>query len=200
MNFIEKLSALMKKEDLNTNTLAKKSGVPYTTIDALFKKGYEGVRMSTVKKLAAYFNVSLDYLMDDNVDDPNYGKTDIEKIADSLESVAKSLNRRLGNTPYSDEQLKSLVKNVYFEQLFSADSSGDCSKEDYSAIAEIAADIVVENRKRLKQIEEENEYQYNIEREEALLSNFRQLNDVGKSFAIDFLETMSTMEKYQNEK
>ena len=55
MNFIEKLESLMKKEGLNNNTLAKKSGVPYTTIDALFKKGYEGVRMSTVKKLAAFF-------------------------------------------------------------------------------------------------------------------------------------------------
>lgn len=74
MNFLEKLSLLMNERGLNNNTLSKQSGVPYTTIDGFFKKGYEGARVPTIKKLASYFDVSLDYLMDDNVNDRNYGK------------------------------------------------------------------------------------------------------------------------------
>lgn len=38
MNFLEKLDFLMEKYGLNKRTLALKSDIPYTTIDAWYKK------------------------------------------------------------------------------------------------------------------------------------------------------------------
>lgn len=62
--FLDLLERLMKERNINKNVLANESGIPYTTIDGWWKKGYDNIRLSTLKKLAAYFNVSLDYLMD----------------------------------------------------------------------------------------------------------------------------------------
>lgn len=62
--FLEILERLMKERNINKNVLANESGIPYTTIDGWWKKGFDNIRLSTLKKLAAYFNVSLDYLMD----------------------------------------------------------------------------------------------------------------------------------------
>ena len=62
--FLEILERLMKERNINKNVLANESGIPYTTIDGWWKKGYDNIRLTTLKKLAAYFNVSLDYLMD----------------------------------------------------------------------------------------------------------------------------------------
>lgn len=75
MDFLEKLDYLMNKYELTKTTLSQKSGIPYTTIDAWYKKGYEGLKLTTLRKLASYFNTSLDYLMLDEITDPNYGKS-----------------------------------------------------------------------------------------------------------------------------
>ncbi len=75
MNFLEKLDFLMKKYDLNKRSLSQKSGIPYTTIDGWYKKGYEGLKLTTFRKLANYFNTTLDYWILDDVSDPNYGKS-----------------------------------------------------------------------------------------------------------------------------
>lgn len=74
MNFLEKLDFLMNKYNLNKHTFSQASGIPYTTIDGFYKKGYEGCRLSTLEKIRDYFNTSLDYLMDDSIEDPNYGR------------------------------------------------------------------------------------------------------------------------------
>lgn len=61
--FLETLDNLMKKKDINKHTLAKESGVPYTTIVGFYKKGYDNIKLSTLNKLSDYFGVSLDYLV-----------------------------------------------------------------------------------------------------------------------------------------
>lgn len=75
MNFLEKLDSLMSEKGLNRRTLSEACGIPYTTIIGFYAKGYEGTRMSTVKTLAHFFGVSTDYLIRDEVDNPNYGLT-----------------------------------------------------------------------------------------------------------------------------
>ena len=50
MNFLEKLDFLMEKYELNKRTLSQKSDIPYTTIDAWYKKGYEGLKLTTLRK------------------------------------------------------------------------------------------------------------------------------------------------------
>lgn len=68
--FLNRLTELMKKNNLTKASLARLSGIPYTTIDGFFKKGYENTKLSTLKQLSVFFNVSLDYLVaQDNITD-----------------------------------------------------------------------------------------------------------------------------------
>lgn len=75
MDFLQKLDFMMKKYSLNKRTLSQNSGIPYTTIDGWYKKGYEGMKISTLRILASYFNTVLDFWIQDNITDPNYGKS-----------------------------------------------------------------------------------------------------------------------------
>lgn len=76
MDFLEKLNHLMEERKINKNVLSKESGIPYTTIDGFYKKGYQNAKLTTIKKLCDYFDVTLDYLMREDVNDINYGKPD----------------------------------------------------------------------------------------------------------------------------
>lgn len=68
MTFIEKLDKLMQERHINKSILAKESGIPYTTIDGFYKKGSDNIKLSTLRKLSSYFNCSLDYLVDDEIE------------------------------------------------------------------------------------------------------------------------------------
>lgn len=90
MNFLEKLDFLMNKYGLNKRSLSQKSGIPYTTIDAWYKKGYEGLKLTTLRKLNDFFNTALDYWILDEVTDPNYGKSSGFKVEfDEMEHIKK---------------------------------------------------------------------------------------------------------------
>lgn len=75
MNFLQKLDFMMGKYSLNKSTLSQKSGIPYTTIDGWYKKGYDGMKLSTLRTLSDYFNTVLDYWAKDDITDPNAWKT-----------------------------------------------------------------------------------------------------------------------------
>ena len=75
MDFLQKLDLMMKEYSLNKRTLSQKSGIPYTTIDGWYKKGYEGMKISTLRTLANYFNTVLDFWIQDDITDSNYGKS-----------------------------------------------------------------------------------------------------------------------------
>lgn len=75
MTFLEKLDALMKRRGLNKRMLSIQAGIPYTTIDNWYKRGYEGLKLSTAGKLAEFFNTTTDFFLRENLTDPNYGKT-----------------------------------------------------------------------------------------------------------------------------
>ncbi len=70
MNFLDRLDLLMSREGLNRRKLSIATGIPYTTIVGLYDKGYSNIKLSTLKRLAGFFNVSLDYLAGDEGDIP----------------------------------------------------------------------------------------------------------------------------------
>lgn len=70
MTFTEKLDALMAKNGINKSILSKESGIPYTTIAGFYTKGTDNVKLSTLKKLSSYFGCTIDYLADDDCDEP----------------------------------------------------------------------------------------------------------------------------------
>lgn len=91
MNFLEKLDFLMGKMAINKSGLSQLSGVPYTTIDGFYKKGYENTKISTIRKIASALNVSLDYLIDDNISDESYQAPKTENAPSDLSEEAKKI-------------------------------------------------------------------------------------------------------------
>lgn len=55
MKLTEKLDMLMKERGITKADLARESGIPYTTITSLYDKGYENVKLSTLKKIGGLF-------------------------------------------------------------------------------------------------------------------------------------------------
>lgn len=70
LDFLDKLNFLMETNGLNKNTLSKACDIPYTTIDGWYKKGYEGLRLGTLRKLANYFGTTLDFWIEDEKKNP----------------------------------------------------------------------------------------------------------------------------------
>ena len=62
MQLLEKLDMLLKEKNLSKRAFAEKSGIPYNTVMGLYNRGMENIQLSTLKKIANYFDVSLDYL------------------------------------------------------------------------------------------------------------------------------------------
>lgn len=90
MDFLQKLDFMMKRYDLNKRTLSLKSDIPYTTIDNWYKRGYEGLKLSTIKKLSEYFNTLVDFWVIDSITDPNYGKANgFEVNVEEAEHITK---------------------------------------------------------------------------------------------------------------
>jgi len=90
MNFLEKLDLLMKDANLNKSTLSQSSGIPYTTIDGWYKRGYAGAKLPTIQKLADFFNTTLDYLIRDEITDRFYGlNADFEVSQSERELIQK---------------------------------------------------------------------------------------------------------------
>lgn len=76
MNILEKIDFLMKQKGIkNRAELSELSGIPYSTITGFYAKGYDKMKLSTLKTLARFFGVSTDYLGRDEITDPNYGLT-----------------------------------------------------------------------------------------------------------------------------
>lgn len=69
MNFLDKLDILLKEKNINRHQLSELSDIPYMTIMNFYKKGTDNIKLSTLKKLSSFFEVSLDYIADDTVED-----------------------------------------------------------------------------------------------------------------------------------
>ena len=64
MNFLDNLEQLMLKNNIkNISVLSKESNIPYTTLKNFYTRGTENVGLSTLKKIADFFDVTLDYLV-----------------------------------------------------------------------------------------------------------------------------------------
>ena len=95
MSFTDKLDAMMAKRGINKSTLSKEAGIPYTTIAGFYTKGTDNVKLSTLKKLAAYVNCSIDYLAIDDepttlaahFDGDEYTESELDEIRQFAEFV-----------------------------------------------------------------------------------------------------------------
>ena len=80
--FSEKVKYIRESLSLNQQQLADKTGVSKRSI-AAYEISDTRPRGSILRKLATALNVSVDYLVNDNIDDPGYG-LEKESYADSV--------------------------------------------------------------------------------------------------------------------
>ena len=66
MSITEKLDKFKQENNYNKADVARLSGIPYTTIDGLYKKGGENTKLSTLRKLANFIGCTIDELTDNN--------------------------------------------------------------------------------------------------------------------------------------
>lgn len=97
MDFLEKLNYLMDKNHLNKSTLSKACNIPYTTIDGWYKKGYEGLKLTTLRKLAEFFGTSLDYWASED-NELTAGKSESANKAEWLHSTRNLQSKEVPRT------------------------------------------------------------------------------------------------------
>lgn len=83
MNFIEKLDMLMAEKGINRSDLSRGCGVPYMTIVSFYEKGYKNAKLSTLRKIALFFDCGLDYLVDEKITDRNYKPFNVNDLTPS---------------------------------------------------------------------------------------------------------------------
>ena len=66
MTLLEKISYLMKENHLNKRQLSMNCGLPYSTIDNIFKVSYEKMKLPTFMKICDYFGVTMDSMVYDD--------------------------------------------------------------------------------------------------------------------------------------
>ena len=128
MTFLEKLDFLMKRNGDNLSALSKKSGIPYTTLDGLYKKGYKNTKLSTLQRLCEYFHVTLDYLVKDGIIDPLYGldsqiSVQSKPCSERLANACDSLNEE-GIEKVIDYAAVLVASGRYVKEVVSQDDNG----------------------------------------------------------------------------
>lgn len=63
MNIAERIEQLLETKNINMHQLSISANIPYTTLDGIRKRSCDNVKLSTLIKLADYFDVSIDYLV-----------------------------------------------------------------------------------------------------------------------------------------
>ena len=63
MDLLKNLDKLMNERKMNRTELAKAIGIPPSTINSWYNRGYENVTLKTLLKVSAYFNVSIEELV-----------------------------------------------------------------------------------------------------------------------------------------
>lgn len=96
MDLIQKLKILMNRKNIKKlSQLSRDTNIPYTTLKSIFDGDVNDIRLSTSRKLCDFFHITLDELLDDDIeiDDTNYinintkglEKDDIEKVYEYVE-------------------------------------------------------------------------------------------------------------------
>ena len=75
MTLLEKIDSLMAANSLNKRRFSIQSGIPYSTIDGLYKVGYENMRIPTFRTICSFFGVTMDSMA--------YDDREIEYIKDA---------------------------------------------------------------------------------------------------------------------
>lgn len=121
MDFLDKLEFLMKEKNItNLNELSTQSNIPYTTLKGFYTRGTDKIQKSTLKKLADFFNCTLDYLVCDDVVEPSkhFAPGQEYKEVYKIKRALKEAGFLDKNEELSDENLSKITDFIIANKKF----------------------------------------------------------------------------------
>ncbi len=120
MSFLDKLEKLMKSRNIkNLHELSKKCKIPYSTLRGFYSKGTENIKLPTLKTLAKYFNCSIDYLADDDVEEIKpYGNNSIDEDLITFEKILKKYQIIETNESLSFKSFSNTIEMIKANKKF----------------------------------------------------------------------------------
>lgn len=121
MDFLDKLKFLMKEKNItNLNELSTQSNIPYTTLKGFYTRGTDKIQKSTLKKLADFFNCTLDYLVCDDVVEPSkhFAPGQEYKEVYKIKRALKEAGFLDKNEELSDENLSKITDFIVANKKF----------------------------------------------------------------------------------
>lgn len=99
MDFLTNLEVLLKSNNMKRADLARAIHVAPSTINSWYARGSEKVNINVLKEIAAYFNVTLEYLVNgENVTSLYFTEEDYTKQElDLIANFGKMLKESRGN-------------------------------------------------------------------------------------------------------
>jgi DNA-binding Xre family transcriptional regulator len=108
VNFLEKLDKLLEERSISKYTLSKESGIPLSTILSFYdpNKGYENIKLNTLKTLVNYFGCSYEYLVEDGDVKPDIQDKEDKRIFAYLYANASPRIRKIVDLALEEEESK----------------------------------------------------------------------------------------------
>lgn len=132
MTFLDKLEDLMTKKKIkNLHDLSTKSKIPYSTLRGFYTKGTDNIKLPTLRTLAKFFNCSIDYLGDDDVEEIKpYGDSKIDKDIEIFQKTLREHNLLDGNDELTEEKFNNILEILKANKKFIlfTDESNDSKK------------------------------------------------------------------------
>lgn len=72
MNFYDKIDKLCDLAGVSRKQMCNDIGLSYATLNSMIARQSKNITLTTIQNIARYFNVTLDYLMDDDIKAPLY--------------------------------------------------------------------------------------------------------------------------------
>ena len=110
-----KLKSLRENKGLLQKELGDKIGISASTI-GMYEQNRRDPDYDTLKKIAQYFNVSIDYLLDNNVNDKKVDEELIEQQA--LKNVLQKAGFMKKNEDLTDDELKKLINFIVINKEY----------------------------------------------------------------------------------
>jgi transcriptional regulator with XRE-family HTH domain len=97
--FSQRLKELRKERGLTQDELSKLSGISFPTISRYEKGKRDEPKLTILKTLANYFDVTIDYLVGDtDIKETNFTSDEIARIFNKLDDDDKRILMDLGKT------------------------------------------------------------------------------------------------------
>lgn len=115
-----KLKKLRKQSHITIDELSKETGVGKSTISDIETGKAKSPKTTTLKKLADYFNVSMDYILGNTneTEKPELNKRDLRNIAKDVDSIMNKLDKgEDGPTYYNDIEMQDEDKELFRSAL-----------------------------------------------------------------------------------